>query len=110
MLKPFGVVPRQMKVRGINKNGYERAKFDNLFDRYLEREGSQASTALHPLPDKGLPEIDSSTGPSTAFRASTVGVSVEPEVDPRIPRNAVEANGGRGFRDPRPFPAAETKL
>ena len=49
LLKPFGIEPKQIKVGGINKNGYRRDAFQGLFERYLPDRGSGSSTPLPPL-------------------------------------------------------------
>jgi len=43
LLKPFGIKPKQMRIRGQKVRGYERSKFEEAWTRYLEPEPSHLS-------------------------------------------------------------------
>jgi hypothetical protein len=75
MLKAFGIRSEQMKIGGTNKNGYALDTLEPRLTRY------QNSTALQPLPDKGLRGNCHST--------------VESEVEFEKTRNPLELKAGR---------------
>jgi hypothetical protein len=69
-LRPFDIEPGQMKLSGLNRNGYQLEALKKAHGRYGEKPSEEAeppippfqsSRALNPLLDKGLREIQSST-------------------------------------------------
>lgn len=82
ILKPFGIVPKQMKLGDVNRNGYALKDLNPVLSRYSQGPTPfQGSTSLHPLQDKGL--------------RGNQGSTAESEVEPENPRNPLKINGGR---------------
>jgi putative DNA primase/helicase len=72
LLKPFDVVPKQMKIEGINKRGYELESLKPLFTRY------KTATPLHPWENKELRGIQNATGKTpVAFQAGNNASEIE---------------------------------
>jgi DNA polymerase-1 len=92
LLRPFGVKAKQLKLDGVNLNGYQLALFEDAFARYLPTDppetGFRDSTSLQPNGD----------GASRDFRASTAESSVEspnsPESPPHKESRGVEDQNG----------------
>lgn len=83
-LKSFGIKPRQLKVAGTNKNGYELRQFKDAFARYLPQE--TGSTPLQASDDGGRSNNTSSTSaPSVESNntASPFNDAACREVDPK---------------------------
>jgi hypothetical protein len=76
LLQAFEVVPKQLKIEGLNRNGYELKTLNPLFSRYL------ASTALPPLKNKGV------AGDFCLYQGGS-------EVEPQRAKKSQNLKGGR---------------
>src|SRR5262249_55495908 len=75
LLKPLGIQPEQMKIGGVNRNGYALEALEPALTRY------QVSTSLPSLKNKELGEICPET--------------LEAEVESQIPLHPLEMQAGR---------------
>ena len=89
LLNPFGISPGQLKIGGLNKNGYTLEALQRILARYSRTEtvsraegGAPTSTPLHLLQDNGLPGKQTST--------------VEDAVEFENPSNSLPGNECRG--------------
>lgn len=85
MLEPFEIKPRQMKISGINKKGYELNNFDDVFERYL------TNTPLPPLQESTSLPFQPCLE-SEPILESTLNEKVDPKND----REPLPVGKGRG--------------
>jgi hypothetical protein len=45
MLRPFGIVPRQVRIGAVSNKGYQRVDFESAFSCYLPAKESQRETS-----------------------------------------------------------------
>jgi hypothetical protein len=76
MLRPFGIVPRQVRIGALSNKGYQRADLESAFCRYLpakslERETSETTRVnivetAYPPPETSLACFGSDNAPKPA--------------------------------------------
>ncbi len=63
LLRPFEIRPRQAWADGVNRNGYERPDFEDVWERYASESSSETLDPLEPAPDGPVVNLFENLGP-----------------------------------------------
>ncbi len=65
LLRPFEIRPRQAWADGVNRNGYERADFEDVWQRYALEPSSETLDPLEPAPNGPSVHFSETLGPQS---------------------------------------------